>query len=438
MKTAILFTLALIFTYSLGAIVSSYVDEEGRPIDHHIGSYLVRDKSDTLYRVKYDVQMLGGNLIINLDVQQGVNNVQCDISNIELLVTFDSPAQANSFYRIMNSASSDRFVTGTRWNCKEAQGDAMMLMRRVLKATYDGNRIVTLSTGQGQYEESIKDGVITLDKAEESDGYAKTFCFGVNSNKECDHADGPLPLYSNKYMELSCSNCFIGAKATAFIELQIAWFKLRKVGAGLKDINVNAALVLDLAAHGSWNTGMDKVYKLIDQAIIVQFWIGPIPITVWYEIPVQLIANAGLDAALHVQAGATANWKIGDAYVEWTENGGWQAAKPKPQFNWQPVLSAEGNFHASASISIVPSIILHFMRVMQMGVRMTPVLSFEAQGDLESKQACADLTYRVNGESFAEMHINLPYIRVHIDKTFGPYSLFDTGVKSIGHWCIKN
>ena len=69
---------------------------------------------------------------------------------------------------------------------------------------------------------------------------------------------------------------------------------------------------------------------------------------------------------------------------------------------------------------------------------MTPVLSFEAQGDLESKQACADLTYRVNGESFAEMHINLPYIRVHIDKTFGPYSLFDTGVKSIGHWCIKN
>ena len=222
MKIALFLTLTLLTASTLGAIVGSYIDESGRQIDHHVGSYLVRDVSQALYRVKYDVEMLGGNFIVNLDVQQGVAGVQCDISNIELIVTFTNKNDAYAFYRVMSASSSDRFVTGTRWNCNEAQSGAMMLMRRVLGASFNNDRVVTLNTAQGQYEESIKDGVITLDKAEEPEDHSLTFCLGVNSNKECDAAKEPIPLYTNKYMSLSCSNCFVGAKATVFLEVQIS------------------------------------------------------------------------------------------------------------------------------------------------------------------------------------------------------------------------
>ena len=437
MKIALFLTLTLLTASTLGAIVGSYIDESGRQIDHHVGSYLVRDVSQALYRVKYDVEMLGGNFIVNLDVQQGVAGVQCDISNIELIVTFTNKNDAYAFYRVMSASSSDRFVTGTRWNCNEAQSGAMMLMRRVLGASFNNDRVVTLNTAQGQYEESIKDGVITLDKAEEPEDHSLTFCLGVNSNKECDAAKEPIPLYTNKYMSLSCSNCFVGAKATVFLEVQISWFKLRKIATGLKDISVNAGLVLDLNAQAAWNAGIDKTYKVVDQAIIIQFWIGPIPITIWYEIPIQLLASASIDAKLDVQAGATANWKIGDAYVSWSESQGWQMAKPNPVFTWQPVLKAEGNFNAQGSLAIIPSFVVHAMRIMQMGVKMTPSLMLEAHGDLQKKEACADLSYRVNGEASAEVHINIPYIRIRLDKVFGPYSLFDTGIKQIAHWCVK-
>jgi len=438
MKNVLFLTLVLLSTVTLGAIVSSYIDESGRQIDHHIGSYLMRDSQHTLYKVSYDVEMLGGNLIVNMDVQSGVMNVQCDISNIELVVTFDNRDFANGFYKIMASSAQDRFVTGTRWNCNEAQDNSNMLMRRVIGATYNGDRVVTLKTTQGQYEESIKDGVITLDKADEPEDEAEhTFCFGYNTNKDCDASKAPIPLFNSKYLDITCSNCFVGAKATVFMEVQISWFKLRKIAAGLKGININAALVLDLNAHGSWNAGLDKTYKIVDQGIIIQFFIGPIPITIWYEIPVQVIAQASLDAHIDIEAGATAAMHIGDAYVSWTESNGWVMVKPNPSFEWKPTLKVEGGFHATASLAVIPSFALHVMRVMQMGVKVTPQLMFDAEGDIQKKEACADLSYRVNSEAGAEVHINIPYTRIKFDKIFGPYSLFDTGVKPIGHWCIK-
>jgi len=437
MKITAFIVLALLAVSTMGAIIDSYVDGTGRQIDHHIGSYLIKDQNMNLYRVKYDVEMLGGNLIMNLDQLRGISNVLCDSSNIELLITFTNRNDAINFYKIITTTSTDRFVTGTNWNCKDVQTGSLMLMRRVLGAEFNNNNIVTVHTAQGYYEESIKDGVITLERADIPQDYSKTFCLGVNSNKECDSASAPIPIYENKYLSLVCSNCFIGAKATVFLDVKISWFKLRRIATGLRDINVNAAFVLDLTAQADWAAGMDKVYKIVDQAVIVQFWIGPIPISIWYEIPLQILATAHIDAKLFVTAGAKAHWKIGDSYVAWEENSGWQVVKPNPTFSWEPVLRAEGNFNAEASLSIIPSFVIHAMRIIEAGIKMTPTLMFQAHGDLQEKKACADLSYRVNAESRAEVHINIPFIRIRYDKVFGPYSLFDTGVKPIGHWCNK-
>jgi hypothetical protein len=436
MKTAAILVIALVLAGTLGAVVNSYVDEKGRQIDHHVGSYVLKDTQGTLYRVTYNVQMLGGDLIFNLDQLRGVQRVQCDSTNIELLVQFWSQADAVSFFKAISNQASDRFVTGTNWNCSDVQAGSLMLMRRVFKAELDRTTVI-LHTAQGYYEESIKEGVITMDKAEMPEDHSKTFCFGVNSNADCTAASKPIPIYENKYLTLTCSNCFIGAKATVFIDVQISWFKVRKVATGFRDINVNAALILDLAAQANWAAGYDKTYKLVDGGVIIQFWIGPIPVSITYDIPLQILANAKVDLQAHATAGAKANWKIGDAYISWDEKDGWHIVKPTPVFTWQPVLEGDASFKAEAGLSIIPSFVLNILRVIQASVKLTPSLMFQAEGDVKEKKLCADLQYQVSSEARAEMHINIPFIRIRIDKVFGPYVLFDTGVKPIGHWCAK-
>lgn len=428
--------LLLFICYSLGAIVNSYIDTDGTPIDHHVGSYLIKDNSGTLYRVTYDVDMLGGNLIINLDEKTTIRKVTCDLSNIELVVEFGSQTEATNFFKVMNLKTYTRFVTGTKWNCNDVQDNSKMLMRRVLSADLNKNTVL-LHTAQGFYEESIKDGRVTLDRVDIPQEISKTFCLGVNTNSECNAAKGPIPIYQNKYMNLQCGNCFLGAKATVFLDVQISYFKLKKIASGLRDIGVNAAFVLDLTAQGQWAVGYDKLYKIVDNAVIIQFWIGPIPITIWYEIPLQVVANAKVDAQIQASAGAKANWKIGDAYVSWDDKEGWKLVKPQPVFTWEPVLSASGYLNANADLSIIPSFVIHAMRILQAGIKMTPTLMAEVHGDIEKKEVCADLKYHVNSEAGAEVHINIPLIRIRYDKVFGPYTIFDTGIKPIGHWCIK-
>jgi hypothetical protein len=436
MNTRTLFLLAFLAAVSFGAIVTSFIDENGTPIDHHVGSYMIKDKQGVLYRVNYDVQMLGGNLIINLDENRRLVRVTCDISNIEMIVEFVNNKEAENFFKVINAQSQTRFVTGSKWNCNDTQDGALMLMRRVLGASLNG-RFVTLKTAQGFYEESIKDGHVTLDRVELPEEHSKTFCLGVNSNDQCDAAKGPIPIYGNKYISLQCGNCFIGAKATVFVDVQITLFHLKRIAGGLKDIAVNGAFVLDLNAQGDWSAGYDKLYKIVDQQTIIQFWIGPIPITIWYEIPLQLIANAKIDAQVQASVGAKANWKIGDFYIEYNDKEGWKVVKPQPVFNWEPVLKATGYFNANADLSIIPSFVLHVMRMLQAGVKITPQLFAEAHGDIEKKEICADLKYKVVSDAFAEVHINIPIVKVRYDKYFGPYVLYNTGEKPIGHWCVK-
>ncbi len=434
MKTSYLFVLFL-FATTFAAVVNTYVDEQGRNIDHHVGTYMVKDVKENLYRVTYDVEMLGGFSIMNIDQVKGVRRVQCDISDIEMVVNFNSVPDAYSFYKTVTASASDRFVTGSKWNCSDTQSGSFILLRRVIEAEISGVTVI-LRTSQGSYEDLFKEGNVRLESAEAPDDYSKTVCLGVNTNAECDAANRALPLYQNKYVTVSCSNCFVGAKATVFLDFSISWFKLRHVGAGLKDININGAFVLDMAAEGSASGALDKTYRVVDQALIVQFFIGPVPVVIWYEVPLRLVANAMVTARAHASAGAKANWKIGDAFVEWDEKTGWKVAKPQPVFNWEKVLEGEASFSAEASISIIPSIVLHAMKIVSATVRIEPTLMASAYGDTTKKELCADMSYKVLGDFTASIGLNMPIGKL-LEKEFGPYEIFNTGVKPIGHWCIK-
>jgi len=425
--------LILLFATAFGAIVKSYIDEQGIPLDHHVGTYLVRDVNQVLYRVTYDVHMLAGELITNLDSLNDLVTVECDLNNIELVTTFRKEDQARLFANSMNIKKINKFVTSTKWNCNSTHPNSLMLMRKVMSASLSRN-VVTLQTAQGFYEESIKDGVVTLHK-EEEDGYRKDFCLGANTN-DCNVASKPIPIYNNKYMDVSCKNCFVGAKGTLVLELSISWFKVKKLIAGLQNININAALVLGMESQYQWSTGYTKEFFLLKEKYIVNFYIGPIPICISYDIPVTIEAEAAISTKLSIEAGATANWKIGDAYVSWTPEEHWKLVRSTPTYSWNPVLSASGGFKATAGLSITPAFILHFLRIVDMYVNTTPRLDLVAEGDVQKKEACVDVTAQAKAEAGARVHINIPIVNIKYEKSFGPVTLFNTGPKRLVHKCI--
>eukprot|EP01022_Parablepharisma_sp_SALTPOND_P019907 TRINITY_DN3488_c0_g1_i1.p1 TRINITY_DN3488_c0_g1~~TRINITY_DN3488_c0_g1_i1.p1 ORF type:complete len:520 (-),score=37.77 TRINITY_DN3488_c0_g1_i1:54-1439(-) len=435
MKATILFACLLLATSVYGEIVSSYIDEKGRQIDHHLGSYTFKGPNEGLYRVNYDVEMLGGNLVINLDKTQGIKDVVCDITSVELLINFLTKEAALQFYKVISSSALDRYVTSGKWNCHEVNPSSMMLLSKVLGAELKED-VVLLHTAKGHYEEVIKDGTFDLAKVEEEPQcHSKTICFGVNSNAACNAAKSVLPILESPHMTIECTNCFIGAKATVFIIVKIASFKLRSISTGLKNINVASAFVLDMAAKSGWAGDIDKTFKIVDHAVIMQFWIGPVPVSIWFEIPLELRASAYIDAQAHATVGATANWNLGNMYVTWTESSGWVVTKPKPVFTWNHILDGDASFNSKSELSIIPSIRIHASRLAHAGIKLEPTVTAQAYGDADKKEVCADLAYRVFSEAEAELHINIPFVRVKYDRKFGPYTVFDTGVKSIGHFC---
>jgi len=425
--------LLFLFSLTFCAVIDSYIDEKGRTIDHHVGNYIFKANEGSLYEVTYDLEMLGANLIFNLDVVKGLKSLDCDITSVELTLKFDAPNSALDFYKVISSMSKDRYITGLKFNCNIVKSSDLVLVDRVLSAEINKD-VVILHTAKGHYEEVFKDGKFDLRRVElPEEEHTKTLCFGVNSNENCDAAKESIHFIKSPYMSLDCTNCFVGAKATVFLSVEIALFKLKHISTGLKDIQVNGAFVMEMLANNGWSGDIDKEYKLVDNAVIMQFWIGPVPISIWFEIPVEIKANAYIDSHAFATIGAKANWHLGDAYVKW-ENG-WTIQKPNPVLTWDHALKSEANFHAETMLSIRPSINVHASRIAHFNVKLEPEIFGKAYGDINKKEVCADLSYKILCQAKAELHINIPAAFIKQDHIYGPVNIIDTGVKEIGHFC---
>lgn len=427
--------IALLLTNVLGVLVGSEYDDQGRKIEHHIDSLFVRTVSNDLYKVTYDVEMLGDDLITSLDHVAGINKVMCDLNNIEMLVDFNSATEAYDFYKRIQLKGNTKFLTSLKYNCSDTQDRSFMNLKQILNVELTTVQVL-ITTTQARYEQLFQNAYVNFEPVDEPDGGEKFLCFGVNANSDCSRANAPIDIYHNKFIDITCSNCFIGAKTTVFFDFKISWFKLRHAGAGLKGMAVNGAFVLDMNAHASASGGIDKTYNLIGAGLIAQFYIGFIPITVWFEIPLRVVANSMIDAKAHAQIGVTATWSLGDAYVIWDEHKGWEKAKPSPKFEWHHVLEGDAEFNAEASLSIIPSFVVHISQVVEMGASVVPSLIVRANGSLKEKQLCAELLYRVAIEAYGAISMNLPLIKM-FQKKFGPYTLYDSKENRIGRWCVK-
>lgn len=263
-------------------------------------------------------------------------------------------------------------------------------------------------------------------------------CMGINTDGTCRTAKGPIPLYDNPKwnVDVTCSDCFLGFATDVFFEMQIKWFKLEYLRGGFRNMALNGALVVDAYSQQAWSTGIDKNLPLVKPTTIITFHIGPVPITVWFEIPVRAIADFSARLTGEVKVGAQMKVNWGDQYLSWDPEHHWVGHHSTPVFTWIPVLQTSAAVDAEASTSLQPTLALHVDNLYSFLLTLQPTLYSTVKGSLAEKKICASLAYEFDVVTQSQLHINIPLVHTTYDHTWGPNRIIDTGITPIGTKCF--
>jgi hypothetical protein len=244
------------------------------------------------------------------------------------------------------------------------------------------------------------------------------FCYGFNT-KDCKTPQSTIPIFQNKYLDLDCDNCFAGFSGDAFAEIEIDWFKIKNVAGGFKNLDLQGGLGVNLEATAAPSYAFDKTYPVITKYTIASFNIGPIPVDLWLELPVEVSLNAGLDAAADAQIGANINFGIGNIYFQWNDKSGFQFFGPSDNLNITPYLKHSVSLNGESQFKIFASMKLHLDNVFEVQADITP------QIDATLNDLCLDGKYQ----------FQVDYQGTVMKDTFGPKTIFDSGSRSLVHIC---
>jgi len=353
----------------------------------------------------------------------GMVNVIRDIDNTRILIEFSGTTYLQKFIKSITSISPIFTIDDID-------------IRRILDFNLTKSNEIELMTTTAKYDELFETADVSLNTASKCDD-SIPICLGVNTNGKCDTAQGEIPIYSNPYISVTCSNCFVGFYTDVFFEMHIKWFKLESIAGGFKNIALNSALVIDTKGNYAWSAGIDKTLPIIKPTTIISFHIGPIPIRIWFDINVEEKADISLSTAGEIVVGANMKWNLGDNYLSWDPNNHWIHHSTKPVFTGEPILSVSGNINANSKVSLVPTISLYVDNIYTFRTEIEPIIFGKVYGTIAERKVCAELDYEFDIKVESELSINIPWVHIHYDKIFDWKTIYDTGIQSIATKCVK-
>lgn len=265
----------------------------------------------------------------------------------------------------------------------------------------------------------------------------KPICLGYNTDCHSGTASQALPLYSNKYLDIECSDCFFDFQADVFVDVSISDWKVQKLQGGFRNVALNASIVFDAKAAEHWSTAMDKTLKLIATTYLLNFKIGVIPFSLFFDIPVEVKADLSFNTAADATIGAKANLAIGDAYLQWDPTNHWTSAKPTPKFSFTPVLATSANLDAQGDFSLTPTFTMHFDRVFKYQMVFNPSVTAQISGSETSEQICMDSAYDAALTQQVDLDINIPWANIDKDYTYGPTTIWSVTGQPMAKKCLN-
>jgi len=262
-------------------------------------------------------------------------------------------------------------------------------------------------------------------------------CVGVNTQQTCTTPTAPIPIITGKFITVTCSDCFLGFMTNIFMEVHIQGFKMITLAGGFKNMSVNGAFVLDFKAQAEWNTAVDKTLNIVPPITLFSFNIGKVPFAFTFGIPVAMKMEAHVHAIAEAKIGATLTGVLGDNYVSFVSGQGWTHVTPTPSFQWQPQASGQQDFTAEATFQMIPQLQVKLANIYEYDLIYTPTLDIKAYEQKTPKLAlCANATAQDTLVAQSSLNINIPWLFIHSHDTWGPTTIYDSGVKDIGHKCV--
>ena len=298
--------------------------------------------------------------------------------------------------------------------------------------------------GEATLGDIMPDLDLTIENLKSDTEKTKHFCIGINTNQQdCETPKDDLSVYQwsgpgGFSIDVTCPDCFVGFQGDVFIHLVVQTTKLAKVEGGIKNAVLNTALVLDINANENFNVGVDKVLELVPPTTLFSFSLLTIPITFWFEIPANLNANLEIEAEGDVTIGWEGQWTWGDYYLEWTkDHPQWKINLGKPEATSKTIFNASANAESTSLLSVSPSIQFNLDKVFHAELDTTPHMDGLATWDSSTNQLCANVTYEVEMDAFAEFDLDVSWLGIHDQYKWGPVTIYDSGTKPLEIVCKK-
>ena len=383
------------------------------------------------YLVTHQLRMSSNITTVNLDGFPGLESVTCDLGHTHLLLAFPDESHASAFVNAVTEQDQQSFVTSVFSSCVEGEQN----IRRVISAVQSGSS-VELHAVTAKYDELIEEGTISMSSSGSCNA-DQHFCVGVNVNADCTIAAKPIPLYSNKFVDLECSNCYAAFMGDVFLTLDIKHFKLQSVSAGFKNLQADMSLIMDLKGNAQWSAGYDKVFPIIPSSTVINFRVADLPFKVTFEIPLEVKASATFYATAEATGGVSAKWVFGDMYATWNAGSGWSHVTPHPQLSWTPQLqTTQPDFASDFTLSVIPSVTMKLNDIFTYSMTATPIADLKVAGDLGTKSVCANSTVSLNLHSHSELHFDVDWLHIHDDKTWDK-DIYSSGSVDLEEKCIQ-
>jgi len=388
------------------------------------------------HTIVYNVTGPDDDSFVDLDQSGNLESLECDVDQTKINLKFHSELTAAKYYAELKFEKNKYLVGGQKKKTKcppTKKNPNGYILRRPLDAIMKGQYVIVHAV-EAQYDEVFESADIAYSTHSDPECVSATHpeadkevCIGINTDNSCAQASGPVSIYTNQFLSVTCTDCFVGLQTDVFLEVSIRGFQVQKLAGGFRNSSINAALVAHMQAQAGWSTGVDKTLMMIPSTTLLDFRIGLVPFLIMFDAPVEVKADIQLNAQAEATAGVTGRIALGGSSISWSPKHHWQHTHLQPQAKWTTQVSGDASFSGSGSIAFVPSLMMHVDKIFTYAFTLSPQANLQVAGDTTTKKICANATVDMSVTSRAELVINIPWANIHEDKVWGPKVLYESG-----------
>jgi len=267
----------------------------------------------------------------------------------------------------------------------------------------------------------------------DENGVLRDICVGENTDN-CIQAKKSIPITNH----IECSNCFLGATAELFYEIDIKWLQLQTVEVGLRNNHLKGAAEFHTHAPFSMHHSGQIPLLTNEQKFSYSFKVAKVfPVVIEIAQPTNLTYDVSLNGAIDVTAGADMDYTIGDHYMKWTKSAGFATVHNKPSLKVTPKFGWTLQADATLTPALHSTTRVTLEKIMTYNLNLVPSLPLNVKVDTRypHPHICAGGGANFVMSQSAELHYTMFHKHYEL-ASYGPKEVFRTEHSPLFEKCM--